>query len=150
MLASVIPALLKRNRLVLAVLAVGAASGCQSLHDAGVPGMAAFLNSETQSKEEERHRTSYQTSRDPSEMRWLLRNKVYSGMSPSEVSKIIGDEGERVYDDGWVKNEGGYYQASDEVWKWGPDRKGQSVMLVFRENELLNFDPTEFEDTPEF
>jgi hypothetical protein len=150
MLASVHSSYLKRARLALIALAVCGAGGCQSLHDAGVPGMASFLNTEAQAQEEERHRTAYQKSRTSSELRWLLRNKVHSGMSPSEVSKIVGDEGERVHDDGWIKNEGGFYHATDEVWKWGPDREGNSVMFVFRDKQLLNFDPTEFEDDSEF
>ena len=132
------------------LLGLFAGAGCETLHEAGVPGLAGFLNTEAAVQEEERHRTEYQESRDPAELRWLMRNRIQSGMSPSEVSKVIGDEGERVYDDGWVKNEGGYYQANDEAWKWGPDREGKSVILVFRDRQLVNFDPREFDDGPTF
>ena len=129
----------------LIVLSLSFIAGCQALNDAGVPGLTGFLNTETAVKEEEQHRQKYQESRDSAELGWLLRNRIQSGMSPAEVSKVFGDDGERVRDDEWVKNEGGYYQVGDEVWKWGPARDGKSVFLVFRERQLVNFDPHEFD-----
>ena len=81
-------------------------------------------------------------------MQSLLQNRVENGMTPAEISHVLGEEGERVYEDGWIKNRGGHYQAGDETWKWGPDRKGNSVYLVFRESRLVNFDASEFETSP--
>ena len=94
--------------------------------------------------EEEQHRQSYQKSRDPEDLRWLLANRISSGMSVSEVGRIIGQEGRRLYDDTWIKKGGGYYQSGDEAWKWEQDRNGQSLILVFREGRLVNFDPADY------
>ena len=66
-------------------------------------------------------------------------------MSPSEVSEMIGEEGQRIQDDGWVTNDGGSFHVGDDTFKWGPDGRGNSYFLVFRDRKLVNFDPGEFE-----
>lgn len=137
-------------RLVLALLAVTATSacGCSSISNSGTGGFASLLNSESRQREEERHRSRYQEERSPADLNWLMRNCVESGMTPSEINGVLGEHGQRVYDDDWIKNRGGHYHAGDDTWKWGPDREGNSVYLVFRGNKLVNFDPNEFASTP--
>ena len=67
-------------------------------------------------------------------------------MATSEVGRIIGQEGRRLHNDSWIKKGGGYYQSGDEVWKWEQDRNGQSLILVFREGQLVNFDPADYSE----
>ena len=90
-------------------------------------------------------RTEYQQTGSPEAIRGLLARCVEQGMSPGEVSEILGEPGQRVYDDGWITNDGGVYQVGDEAYKWGPDGRGTSYFLVFRDRRLVNFDPAQFE-----
>jgi len=133
--------------LLSTLIGVSLVSGCASTGDGSPSGLASLFPSEARQKEEEeRHRKRFQEGRDPEAMCWLLANRVESGQSPMDVGRVLGEQGERVVNDGWIKNDGGYYQTGDECWKWGPDREGHSVLLVFREGRLVNFDPREFQD----
>lgn len=133
-----------RFRWLPVLLMTGAlATGCESLPDGKLAELAFGSGNKSQELEEE-HRQRYQKSRDAVERDWLLGHAVESGMTPTEITRILGQDGERVVDDGWIKNHGGNYQMDDEAWKWGPDRTGQSVILVFRAGKLVNFNPSEF------
>ncbi len=68
-------------------------------------------------------------------------------MPRGEISQILGEDGERVHDDARFKRNGGHYRENDAIWKWGPDNKGQSLFLAFRDGKLVNFDPDQFSDT---
>ncbi|HTI50818.1 MAG TPA: hypothetical protein VL475_07700 [Planctomycetaceae bacterium] len=94
--------------------------------------------------EEERQRKKYAGSRDREALHWLLRHRVDSGMSYHEVCRTLGEDGVRESRDNWIKNNGGNYQVGDDVYAFGPDNKGQTLYLVFREDKLVNFDPKEF------
>lgn len=129
--------------LILMMLA-GIVSGCESIPSGNLAKLV--FSSDNEMRElEEKHRKKYQETRDPEARDWLLGNVVASGMTPTELTRILGDEGERVINDGWIKNRSGHYQIDDQVWKYGPDREGQSVFLVFREGKLANFDPNQFQ-----
>lgn len=129
-----------------ALIVALALTGCQSAGSELLPGLQALLDGKSSVMDEETHRREFQKSRSPKEMNWLLRNSINAGMAVSEVSKVLGEEGRRVYDDGWIKRGGGHYQSGDKAWKWGPDREGRSVFLVFRDGKLVNYDPNEFEN----
>lgn len=137
-------------RLLSALLATVAASacGCSSIGSSGTGGFASLFDTESRQSEEEAHRTRYQETRAPADLQWLMRNCVESGMTPTEVNGVLGEQGRRVYDDDFIKTRGGHYHATDDTWKWGPDREGNSVYLVFRSNTLVNFDPNEFTQSP--
>lgn len=124
------------------------ATGCSSVDSVSLASIASLFDGESQQRMEEEHRSRFQASRSPDDLNWLLHHHIENGMTPSEVSRVIGEEGQRVYSDSWIKNSGGHYHAGDETWKWGPDRQGNSVYLVFRERRLVNFDPSEFLDSP--
>ncbi|MDA0281735.1 MAG: hypothetical protein O3B13_02320 [Planctomycetota bacterium] len=121
-----------------------AVSGCGTFTVAKLPDLSAFFDSNSGVRDEETHRLEYQESRHPDELKWLLANRLHSGMTVSEVSRTIGERGQRLYDDSWVKKGGGYYQSGDEAWKWAQDRNGQSLILVFRDGHLVNFDPVTY------
>lgn len=129
--------------LTILILLCALVAGCESMPTVALSELT-FGSGEAMQKQEEQHRRKYQESRDPEARDWLFANVVTSGMSRSEITRILGEEGRRVYDDGRFKNDGGHYQMDDEVWKWGPDSKGHSVFLVFRDGKLANFDPNEF------
>ena len=120
-------------------------SGCGMMSIPKLPDMDDMFGGKSSLHEEELHRQNYQSKRDPAELRWLLANRISSGMSVSEVGRIIGEEGRRLYDDNWIKKGGGFYQSGDEAWKWEQDRNGQSLILVFREGRLVNFDPSVYQ-----
>lgn len=60
-------------------------------------------------------------------------------MSKSDVDNILGETGEREYNDARILREGGSgYRADDFVYRWGPDRDGNVYMFVFRDDHLVN------------
>lgn len=134
-------------QLFVAACLLVSAAGCGTLTGSGFSNLNDLFRSGSSHKDEETHRQKYQKDRDPAELQWLLANKIESGMTVSEVSRTIGEDGRRLYDDNWIKTGGGYYQSGDEVWKWNPDRNGQSLILVFREGRLVNFDPTDYDNS---
>jgi hypothetical protein len=89
-------------------------------------------------------RRRYQVDRDPAAMRWLLAHCVHRAMTVKEINDALGEDSVRVHDDTWVKRGNGY-REDDTVYRWGPDKNGRNVYLVFREGKLINFDPKEFE-----
>ena len=119
--------------------------GCGTVSVPKMPDIGDMFGEKSGLRDEEEHRRNFQSTRDPADLRWLLANRISSGMSVSEVGRIVGEEGRRVYDDNWIKKGGGYYQSGDEAWKWEQDRNGQSLILVFRESRLVNFDPSDYE-----
>lgn len=131
--------------LAVVLFLIAGATGCSTLR---LPDVDEMLGNDNSLKEEEEHRRNYQSNRDPADLRWLLANRISSGMSVFEVSRVVGEEGRRIYDDNWIKNGGGYYQTGDEAWKWEQDRNGQSLILVFREGRLVNFDPSNYQEPP--
>lgn len=128
---------------VVLVLALSSATGCLGIRPTA---LSDLLASGVDPKLAEEHRTKFQETRSEADLRWLLAHCITTGMTPAEVGHVLGEDGRRVYDDGWVKNNGGSFQAGDETWKWAADREGHSLMLVFRENRLIGFDPDEFRD----
>ena len=123
--------------------------GCGTLDGFRFPDLNDLLGPNSQVRDEERHRQNYQRDRDPAERNWLLANRIKNGMAVSEVSRAIGEDGQRVYNDGWIKKGGGHYQSGDKAWKWAADRNSQSLILVFREGFLVNFDPSEYRVQPD-
>ena len=119
-------------------------TGCGTISVPKLPNMDDMFGEKSRIRETEQHRQNYQSTRDPDDLRWILANRISSGMSVSEVARMIGEEGRRLHDDTWIKKGGGHYQSGDEAWKWEQDRNGQSLILVFREGRLVNFDPADY------
>ncbi len=138
------------RRFVWRIVGVGAfvmllvSGGCSAVGDNGKSMFPTFETEERRAAEEESHRLSFQESRRPADFRWLLSHRIQSGMSPVEVGKVFGENGERIDKDGWLKKHDTNYRVGDVSYKWGPDNSGNSVLLVFRDEKLLNFEPDEF------
>ena len=49
--------------------------------------------------EEQKHREHFQEHSDAASIRWLLSNRVKNGMSKSDIDAIVGQYGERIFDD---------------------------------------------------
>ena len=124
----------------LALLGIVGLIGCESMMEAG-PG---FGRSATESVDPADQRLLYKTDGDAEALRWLLRNEVKQGMPLADVNQVLGEDGIRQYDAGWVKNSGSF-RVDDEVYKWGPDADGNSIYLVFRDGHLTNYDASQFE-----
>ncbi len=131
----------------LSVLLTLLVTGCGTVSVPKLPDMNDMFGEKSSHRETELHRQNYQSTRDPDDLRWILANRISSGMSVSEVGRMIGEEGRRLYDDTWIKQGGGHYQSGDEAWKWEQDRNGQSLILVFREGRLVNFDPSAYAES---
>ena len=118
--------------------------GCSAVGENGKSMFPTFATQDSRAAEEEAHRSSFQEFRRPADFRWLLSHRIQSGMSPAEVGKVFGENGLRSEKDGWIKKHDTNYRVGDVSYKWGPDNSGNSVLLVFRDEKLLNFDPDEF------
>jgi hypothetical protein len=124
------------------MLLAGVLSGCETLHNAGVPGFDRYIKDEAALAAPE-YREKFQVDRDAQAFTWLLRNRVRAGMSVMEVNEALGEAGEEFgHTDAIKKNTDGY-QATDVGYRWGPDNNGRSVILFFREGHLVNYNPNE-------
>ena len=119
-------------------------TGCQNLQQTESKNGWTFFNSANRLQEAEQYRDRFVTEGDSQAVRWLLKNHIAGGMKLQDVNQILGQEGVRQFDDGWIKNHGGTFRQSDQVYKWGPDSEGKTYMLVFRDNHLLNFNPDDY------
>lgn len=118
--------------------------GCQTLHNAGLPGMEPFLKVDPAKVEEENnHREQFAIHRDHKSFYWLLANQVSSGMSLTEVETALGEPGEHTTEFSRMKSEG-QIQTTDSAYRWGPDRQGNSAILFFRDGRLVNFNRKDF------
>lgn len=99
---------------------------------------------------EARHRKEFQTRRTRKSMRWLMTNRIDSGMAKIDVDRVLGETGVYEENPGWLRQKGGSYRIDDKVYRYGPDDRGESVYLFFRENVLVNFDPQQFAEKPAF
>lgn len=110
------------------------------MHDAGVPGMSEFIDTETPRREEAERRIAYQETRSPAAISWLLKNRVRTGMTIREVNEVLGEDGVEEPGADWIRTSGPFNQG-DDVYRWGPDAKGRTIYLVFRNKKLVNFNP---------
>jgi hypothetical protein len=95
-------------------------------------------------KTEEEHRREYVATHSHESMRWLLSHRVQTGMSYNQVRHVLGEDGTLETGDRKLMTGGGNYRVGDEMYAFGPDSKGKTVYLAFRENRLVNFEPSEF------
>jgi hypothetical protein len=132
--------------IVIAGLVTLFSGGCGT---AGLSGLDALLVEfrprRAPIEEIEAHRVKFVQDRDPEAFRWLLANTLQNGMTLAEVNQALGDKGERIYDDQKLKFNRGEYLQTDVAYKWGPTSDGHSVVLVFRDGRLIQFDPKSFE-----
>tara|TARA_R110002095_G_scaffold83532_1_gene72491 strand:- start:415 stop:846 length:432 start_codon:yes stop_codon:yes gene_type:complete len=120
-------------------------SACETLPGWDSTTMSGTHRTEKRAISAEDYRTSFLTTRDPKALDWILKNRLYSGMSRSSVEKEIGEEGEYQESSKWLKATGGTFRTTDEAFRWGPDESGRSVYLIFRDDVLVNFNPADFE-----
>ena len=119
-------------------------SGCETVKESGIPGLRPDLTKKYEANRiEQDHRDNFVVHRDHKSLYWLIANRVQNGMSLTDAEQILGEPGERETDMSRLKL-GGHYQTTDLVYKWGPDSEGYSVVLIFRDGHLVNFDPSGF------
>ena len=120
-----------------------AVSGCESLQKAGVPGMEGYVKPDPVAlARENSFRDAFVQSNDHEAFYWLLSNRVQSGMLKAEVEQALGQAGEIETDPRYYKKE--THQPTDAAYRWGPDSKGNTVVLFFRDGRLSNFNPRDF------
>lgn len=122
------------SKLLCAGLLLGLLGGCVQVSE----WLGGSFDSESKQAEVMRHRQEYLVSRSPEALRWLVSNRLKNGMSKSEVDALIGESGEREFNDKEVLGQGGPYRSDDLVYRWGPDSEGNSYLFVFRDDSLLN------------
>ena len=118
--------------------------GCQTLHNAGLPGLESFLKRDTQQLAfEQSKRDQFVLERDHKALFWLLANRIENGMNLADVEMAMGEPGELETGMGHLKT-GGLYQTTDLAYKWGPDLSGYTAILFFRDGKIVNFNPKEY------
>jgi len=110
--------------------------GCEALSDR-LHGDNGFLSGESTHQLEEQNRFRFQSDRDPQAFNWLLKNRLAAGMSVQAVNTVLGQDGQLLADDRWIKHNGGRFRETDRVYRWGPDSNARSVYLVFRNERLM-------------
>ena len=129
-----------------AALALAAVAGCESPAWTRTLSDSFAAKSESEPHNEDWHRRQYQENRSRKSLHWLLAHRLQTGMTYKEVTRVLGDDGERETKDREILTQGGPYRVGDEGYSFGPDSEGQSVILYFRDDKLINFDPAEFRD----
>ncbi len=132
-----------RAPITLVLCLAGLLVGCETLHNAGIPGLEQYVKDEVAIAAPE-YRERFQVERDPAAFNWLLRHRVRTGMSVGEVSEALGDAGEEFSNSQALKKNANEYQTTDIAYRWGPDSKGRSVILFFRDGKLIQFNPNDF------
>nr|ADY57687.1 hypothetical protein Plabr_0057 [Rubinisphaera brasiliensis DSM 5305] len=120
-------------------------TGLVLLGVAGCTQMAAVLNppmlNSSTYEEEVKKREDYLANHSPDALRWLVVNRLKNGMSRADVNTVIGEDGERVFDDSDIlASEGAHYRSDDMVYRWGPDSDGNVYLFVFRDDHLVNLE----------
>ncbi|QDV15849.1 hypothetical protein Pan153_04680 [Gimesia panareensis] len=120
-------------------------SGCETMPEWDSDMMSGTRRVEKKVSRADQHRTRFLTERDPESLNWLLKHRLQSGMTRANVEKELGEEGEYQEASKWLKATGGSFRTTDDAYKWGPDKGGRSVYLMFRDDVLVNFHPEDFE-----
>ena len=130
--------------MALSVSALLVCIGCETLHNAGMPGLETYIKPDPAKLEEERsHREKFSANQDHESLYWLVANRVQNSMTLREVETVIGETGESIGDTGHLRSEG--IQTTDTAFMWGPDNQGHSVVLFFRDGHLTNFHPENYD-----
>ena len=114
------------------------------LHRAGVPGLESYVKKDPAAvRKEQSHREKFSVHRDHESLFWLLQNCVQPGMQLHQVEEALGEPGEFTTEQNLAKSDG-LHQTTDSAYRWGPDNKGQSVILFFRDDRLSNFNADDY------
>ncbi|MBC8114644.1 MAG: hypothetical protein H7062_09725 [Candidatus Saccharimonas sp.] len=119
--------------------------GCETIESTSLGRMLPFGKKTNLSPQETEQRQKFMNERDPDAFRWLLTHRIHNEMTVEQVAHVLGESGERRFDDREYKTNGGFYHMTDVGYQWGPDRKGHTVVLYFRDGKLINFDPAELQ-----
>ena len=126
-----------------ALFVVIGSPGCGSPERKSLADKLPFLKHQNDSPQEAEFRQKFVAERDPAAFKWLLTRRIHNEMSVAEVASVLGEAGERRFDDREYKTNGGNYHTTDVGYQWGPDRTGHTVVLFFRDGKLIHFDPAE-------
>jgi hypothetical protein len=119
-------------------------SGCNATGNLTPTMFAKGSTDDSAKKTADSERRRYQEDRDPKALKWLLVHCVHRQMAVKDINGVLGEDATRVHDDTWVKKGNGF-REDDTVYRWGPDKNGREIYLVFREGKLINFDPKDYE-----
>ena len=131
----------------LSVVTLIAVLGCETLHNAGVPGLESYVKADPVVVEAERsNREKFTVHRDHKALYWLLANCISNGMQLHEVEHVLGSPGEFTTDFNGASSDG-VHQTTDSAYKWGPDNTGRSVVIWFRDGHVSNFNSKNYRNS---
>lgn len=128
----------------LCLAACCALAGCESLGQQPAHVAAKPVDNDSPSRTIKSERQRYLVDRDPAAAHWLLTHGVHTSMTLAEVNGVFGEDGTRVYNDARIKK-GTDYREDDVIYRWGPDKNGRNIYLVFRNGRIYNFDPKDYD-----
>lgn len=132
------------TRLLWVLFVAGAVAGCESPSWTRSINESFGANEKSGPRTEEQNRQEYADTHSRESLNWLLSHCIKPGNSYKQVCQTLGEEGTREPNDRLRKAQGNTYRIDDEVYAFGPDSKGRTLYLAFREDRLVNFDPEEF------
>lgn len=130
-------------RFVLICLCLTGVS-CETLRAPGSTADWFARNSKSHERDANAHREQWQTRRDGLALKWLLATQVSNGMTVDGVNNRLGDIGVREEGTQEFKQKIEGLRIDDVLYRYGPDRDGETYYLAFREGKLVNFDPKRF------
>jgi hypothetical protein len=134
--------------LVCAGMVAAAAVGCLPNYPyIKLPGELSPEDLQAASRTADKQRERYRGTQEAAAFRWLLAKRIHTGMTLAEVNRELGQDGSRRYEDARFKARNIGVQTTDETWEWGPDKDGTTYMLFFRNDRLVNFEPSQYDDS---
>jgi hypothetical protein len=119
--------------------------GCESITKLNIPGMQYYRHDAEFEAKKAKHQANWREHQSAESLTWLLRNTIDNGMSVNEVNQAISTEAEPAGDRAEQYKTGANYLVTDDGYRWGPDSNGRVIVLFFRNNQLVNFDPHEIQ-----
>jgi hypothetical protein len=127
------------------LVALSLIMGCESITNLNIPGMQYYRPNPEYAAKKVKYQQEWREKQSPEALTWLLKHVIDNGMSVAEVNQALGTEGETAGDHVEKYKKGGNYLVTDDGYRWGPDSNSRVIILFFRNDQLVNFDPHEIQ-----
>lgn len=92
--------------------------------------------------EEQAHRARYRSTGSSADLEWLMKNRIENGLTVNSVNNILGEKGDLIEPAEGISQAGGETGSTDGTYMYGPDDRGRTYHLTFRNSRLVDFNPT--------
>lgn len=109
---------------------------------------AMSMEKQQERSEEQAHRAKYQSTRSSADLEWLMKNRIENGLTQKSVNNILGQKGKPAESGSEIAQLGGSTESKKEgetgkdgTYVYGPDDKGRTYRLTFRNSRLVDYNP---------